>query len=165
MFEISSQAALWLLPVVLPVCLWVIYTDLKSMKILNKAVMALLVIYAVMGLILLPLDQYLWRYAHFGIVLVAGFLLNMTGQFGAGDAKFAAVMALFVAVPDSGKVMMILSVALVLAFAIHRAARLMPAIRRLTPTWKSWDDAKFPMGTALGSTLAVYLALGAAYGV
>ena len=164
MLEIPSNAAMWLLPLALPICIWVAYTDLKSMKILNKAVLALLVTYAVVGAIVLPLDQYLWRYAHFGVVLILGFLLNMTGGFGAGDAKFAAVMALFVAFPDMGKVMMLLSMALVAAFILHRVARQVGPIRRLTPNWESWEAKKFPMGTALGATLTAYLALGAAYG-
>jgi len=162
--ELSSYSANWLLPVVLPICLWVIYTDLKDMKILNKAVLALLAVYAVIGFLALPLDAYLWRYAHFAVVLILGFLMTMTGTFGAGDAKFVAVMALFVAFADAGKFMMLLAVALILAFALHRIARLIPAIRRATPGWISWDAAKFPMGTALGSTLVIYLALGVAYG-
>ena len=164
MLEITSQSAYWLLPLALPICLWVIYTDLKDMKIRNKAVVALLALYAVVGFIALPFDAYLWRYAHFAVVLVAGFLLSLTGTFGAGDAKFAAVMALFVAMPDMGKVMILLSVALIVAFILHRVARRVGVIRRMTPTWTSWDAAKFPMGTALGSTLAIYLALGAVYG-
>jgi prepilin peptidase CpaA len=149
----------------LPICVWVMYSDVKDMKIRNKAVLALLAVYAVVGFIALPLDAYLWRYAHFAVILVIGFLLSLSGGFGAGDAKFAAVMALFVALPDSGTVMMLLAALMVVAFVLHRTARAIPLIRRATPDWASWEAKKFPMGTALGSTLAVYLALGAAYGV
>ncbi|KMW59514.1 Type IV prepilin peptidase TadV/CpaA [Candidatus Rhodobacter oscarellae] len=162
--EITSTAALWLLPVVLPICLWVMYTDLKDMKIRNKAVLALLATYAVIGFIALPLDAYLWGYAHFAVILVIGFLLNMTGALGAGDVKFAAAMALFVSFADTGVFMMLLALAIIAAFMLHRIARLMPFIRAATPNWVSWDAKKFPMGTALGSSLAIYLALGAAYG-
>lgn len=164
MLEIPSYAANWLLPVALPICLWVIYTDLKDMKILNKAVLALLCVYACVGFVALPLDAYLWRYAHFAVILLVGFVLSLTGGFGAGDAKFAAVMALFVAFPDAGKFMVLLAVALVLAFMLHRFARIMPMIRNATPTWTSWEAKKFPMGTALGASLIAYLALGVAYG-
>jgi prepilin peptidase CpaA len=39
-------------------------------------------------------------------------------------------------------------------------------LRRLAPDWQSWHTGKkFPMGLALGGTLAIYLSLGALYGV
>ena len=38
-------------------------------------------------------------------------------------------------------------------------------LRRLAPDWQSWNTGKkFPMGFALGGTLAIYLGLGALYG-
>jgi prepilin peptidase CpaA len=46
------------------------------------------------------------------------------------------------------------------AFVAHRALSRLPALRRLTPDWESWqrrDD--FPMGLALSGTLLAYLAL------
>jgi len=165
MFENSANAAMWFLPFAIPICIWVAYTDLKSMKILNIAVLALLVVYAVVGLIALPLDAYLWRYLHLVVVLVIGFVLNMTGGFGAGDAKFAAVMAPFIAFGDAGKFMMLLALCLIACFILHRAARLVPAIRNMTPDWASWESRKFPMGTALGLSLVIYLALAARFGV
>lgn len=164
MFELSASAAKWFLPFVVPICLWVMYTDLKSMKILNYAVLATLAIYAVVGFIALPLETYLWRYLHLVVVLVVGFVLNLTGGFGAGDAKFAAVMAPFVAYGDAGKFMMLLAMALIICFALHRIARLTP-LRQLAPDWKSWDARKFPMGTALGLSFMVYLGLAAGYGL
>jgi prepilin peptidase CpaA len=43
----------------------------------------------------------------------------------------------------------------------HRALGAVPAIRRATPEWVSWDRGKlFPMGVALAGALVVYLALG-----
>jgi prepilin peptidase CpaA len=164
MLHISTDFAFWLLLAALPVCLWVVYTDLKDMKIRNVAVLALLGLYGVIGALLLPLEAYLWRYAHFAVVLGIGFLLHLTGRFGAGDAKFAAVLALFVALPDAGTVMILLSSAMIAALVLHRVARRIPPIRRLTPGWKSWDAPKFPLGTALGTTLALYLGLGVLYG-
>jgi len=39
-------------------------------------------------------------------------------------------------------------------------------LRRLAPDWQSWQETKkFPMGLALGTTLGLYLILGARYGV
>jgi len=46
---------------------------------------------------------------------------------------------------------------LLAAFVAHRIAR-GSGLRRLAPGWKSWSAGKeFPMGLALGGTLAIYL--------
>jgi prepilin peptidase CpaA len=42
------------------------------------------------------------------------------------------------------------------AFACHRIARAMPAIRAITPDWASWTHHKFPMGLALAGLLIIY---------
>ncbi|MFM2355599.1 MAG: hypothetical protein RLZZ528_1335, partial [Pseudomonadota bacterium] len=89
----QAYAALFLL--CLPVGLWVIFTDLKYMKIPNQAVMALLAIFAVAGFLVIPLDAWLWRWVSAGAVLVIGILLNQFANVGAGDAKFAAAAAPF----------------------------------------------------------------------
>ena len=53
---------------------------------------------------------------------------------------------------------------LLAAAATHRVVRLTP-LRHLAPNWESWERGKkFPMGFALGPTLAIYLILGALYG-
>jgi prepilin peptidase CpaA len=44
---------------------------------------------------------------------------------------------------------------------VHRVARASP-LRNLAPGWASWQaKGKFPMGLALGPTLALYLGLAA----
>lgn len=137
---------------------------MKFMKIPNKAVMALFVVFAIVGLIALPLNEYVWGYAHLLVILLVGFLLNMVGAIGAGDAKFAAVMAPFVHLGDLRAFLMIFSVVLISAFATHRLFRSIPRARALSPDWVSWDHKGFPMGLALGGCLACYLGLGAALG-
>jgi len=164
MMATSAYAALWFLPFVLPVCIWVAWNDMKFMKIPNKAVGALLVIFLVVGLIALPLPQYGWRIVHFAAVLAIGFVLNMAGSIGAGDAKFAAAMAPFVAFGDIRNILVLFAAVLLAAFFTHRMFGLIPAFRRLTPDWKSWAENDFPMGLALGGTLAFYLIGGALFG-
>ena len=95
---ISSAAAAWFLPFVLPICLWVAYTDLSAMKIRNTAVMTLAGVYVVVGLAAvffdaLPLNTYLWQFVHLGVMLLVGIVMNMAGMIGAGDAKFVAAAA------------------------------------------------------------------------
>ena len=81
----------------LPICLWVAYTDLTQMKIRNEAVLALFVTFVVSGIFLMPFTEYLWRYLHLAVILAVGFGLSTIRALGAGDAKFAAAMAPFVA--------------------------------------------------------------------
>ena len=150
--------ALWALPLATLISLWVAWSDLARMKIPNKAVMALLALFVVLGVLTLPLEDYLWRYAHFAIVLAVGFVMTITGLVGAGDAKFAAAMAPFVAVADATSLFAIFAVATIVAFALHRLARV-TSLRKLAPNWESWERTRdFPMGLPLAATLIIYLA-------
>ncbi len=143
----------------LPVCAWVAWSDLKWMKIPNKAVIAMLVIYAVVGFIVIPFEPWLWRWLNFAVILALGFVLNAIAGVGAGDAKFAAAAAPFVFVDHIGLVIPLFAAFLLGAFAAHRLLRAIPAVRRLTPDWKSWTSKKFPMGLALVGTFVTYMAL------
>ena len=83
---LSQSAALWFLPFVIPIAIWVAWSDLARMKIPNKAVLALLGVYLVIGLIVFPFDLWLSQLINFAVVLGIGFLLTLTGMVGAGDA-------------------------------------------------------------------------------
>jgi prepilin peptidase CpaA len=86
------------------------------------------------------------------------------GAMGAGDAKFIAAAAPFVHPGDIRLVIAVFAAALLAAFATHRLIRHSP-LRRLAPDWQSWQSgARFPLGFALGGTLAAYLLLGAKFG-
>ncbi|MDJ0628645.1 MAG: prepilin peptidase [Rhodobacter sp.] len=157
---LSSDAALWFLVLTLPICVWVAWNDMKFMKIPNKAVLALGAVFLVFGLIALPWAEYPWRLLSLAVVLVAGFLANLAGLVGAGDAKFAAVMAPFIPVEDARLFMILFAAVLLAAFVTHRLFRALPAIRAQTGDWESWTRKDFPMGLALGGSLAIYLGLG-----
>lgn len=153
------SAALFL-PFVLPITIWVSWSDMASMKIPNKAVLTLLAVFLVIGLIALPFMEYLWRWAHFAVVLAIGFVLNMVRMVGAGDAKYAAAMAPFIAYEDAYfPFMFLLGGVILAAFAIHRIAK-RTAIRERHPDWESWERREFPMGFALAPALLFYLILG-----
>ena len=162
--EITQFEAWVFLPFVLPICFYVAFTDLREMRITNQAVMALGLVFLALGWIALPFDQYLWRLAQLAIVLVAGFVLNAAGAFGAGDAKFAAAAAPFIALGDVMTLFIILMANLLAAVSTHRIAKY-TGLRRFAPHWESWDKKKdFPMGLSLGGTLAIYLIIGAVIG-
>lgn len=157
--DLSSTAALLFLPFAAPICLWVAWSDMAFMKIPNKAVLALALVYLVVGPVALPLPVWAWGWVSLAAVLAAGFLINLIGGLGAGDAKFAAAAAPFIASGDIGLVMMLLATVLLAAFVIHRTVRATPPLRRMAPHWESWARGDFPMGLALGGTLLLYLAL------
>lgn len=159
-----ADAAFWLMLAALPIAAWVIWTDLSTMRIPNKAVMALVAVYAVIGVLTLPFATFAWSWLHLAVMLVIGFVLSMSGGFGAGDAKFAAAMAPFIALPDLLTFALILSALAILTFIGHRLARQVPAITAATPGWVSWTRRDFPFGVALAPALIVYLGLAALYG-
>lgn len=150
--------ALAFFPFALPICIWVAWSDMRTMKIPNLAVIALVLVFLVVGPFVLPLSDMGWRLVQLLVVLVIGFVANMAGLVGAGDAKFAAAMAPFVPPADISFFLMLLAGVVLAAFVTHRAARATPMIRRVTAGWESWDRADFPMGLALGGGLAIYLA-------
>ena len=160
-FALPEGAATVFLLLTLPVCIWVAVSDLRFMKIRNRAVLALIAIFLLSAPVVLPLSQVFWQLVNGAVVLVIGFLLNMVRALGAGDAKFLAAAAPYVMLSDALNVILMLTVVLLAALILHRLARAIGPVRRLAPEWESWSSAKFPMGLGLGPTLSLYLALAA----
>lgn len=160
----TTRAALWFLPFATPIALWVAWSDMARMKIPNKAVGALMLVFLLVGLIALPFDVWKWRLLHFVVVLLFGFVASSLGMLGAGDAKFAAAMAPFVALGDLSVFLYLLAPTIIAAFLIHRTVRRMDAVRTRFPDWVSWEHKDFPMGLALGPALVFYLVAGLFWG-
>ena len=116
----SHTAALVFLPFVLAIGIWVAWNDMRYMKIPNKAVMALLAVWLVVGIFVMPFHSWLWGWALAAMVLVVGFVLNATAGVGAGDAKFAAAMAPFFVQADVRFVLGLAAACLLGAFFSHR---------------------------------------------
>lgn len=162
--SITAFSALVFAPLVWPICLWVMWSDMARMRIPNKAVIALFAVFAVAGLVALPVEDYLWRYLHLVIVLLVGIVMNAAGMIGAGDAKFAAAAAPFVALGDIRLIIVLFAANLLAAVITHRAVRASP-LRQLAPGWESWSRGwDFPMGLSLGATLIAYLGIGIFFG-
>ncbi len=156
---------MWFLPFLAPLCLYVAYTDLKAMRISNWTVLLMVAVFLVLGPFLFPFDAYLWQLAQLGIVLMVCMILNAAGAMGAGDAKFLAAAAPYVALGDVRLLMALFAAVLLAAFVVHKIAKHTP-LHKLAPTWDSWNQKanKFPMGFALGPTLAIYVALATVHG-
>jgi prepilin peptidase CpaA len=152
----SVWTSLWFLLPLLPISIWVSWSDLSSMKIPNKAVMATLLAYLVFGPVALPFDLWLWGWALGAGVLVAGFIATSAGLVGAGDSKFAAAMAPFFIGGDARFILALFAGCLLGAFATHRIFGRIPAFRRATAGWESWTHKDFPMGLALSGTIVFY---------
>ncbi|EAQ02848.1 hypothetical protein OB2597_15740 [Pseudooceanicola batsensis HTCC2597] len=161
MLGLDPVAARLFLPFVLLIGLYVSWTDLKGMRIPNASVVTLALVFVVLGPFVLPFEIYGWRLVHLVVVLVLGFALTVAGVMGAGDAKFLAAAAPYVALVDLRLMFMLLAATMLAAFATHRAAK-HTALRRLAPDWESWERSRdFPMGTALSTALTLYVALAA----
>ncbi|MBO9451568.1 prepilin peptidase [Tropicibacter sp. R16_0] len=177
---LTAYAAWWFLPFVLPICCYVALTDLREMRITNKAVMALFFVFVIVGPFALPLTDpwqvgfigpfavelplYVWQFLQLIVVLLLGMVLNMIGAVGAGDAKFAAAAAPFIAAGDIRVLVALFAANLLAAWTTHKIAKF-TALRRLAPNWQSWTmGLEFPMGLSLGGTLGLYLILGTVFG-
>ena len=155
---ITQTGALILLPFVLPVAVWAALSDLKRMKIPNKSVLAMAAIWPLLGWLAVPFNAWLWGFALMAIVLVVGYLIYMTGTFGAGDAKFAAAIAPFFVGADYGLVMSLVAACLIGALITHKVLKHIPAVRQATPDWISWTRRRyFPLGFALSGIIVIYL--------
>ena len=158
---VTAAQLLWFLPFTLPIAIWVAWSDMKFMKIPNKAVLALLGVYLLVGLFVFPLKIWGWGWALAAILLLAGFIATSAGLMGAGDAKFAAAMAPFFATADLRLVLALFAACLLGAFTSHGLMKRVPPYRAAAADWDSWTHKDFPMGLALSGTLIFYPLLGA----
>lgn len=155
---LEPNDALILLVPVLPIAIWAAVSDLKRMKIPNKAVIAMAAVWPLIGWYLVPLDAWLWGFAIMAVVFVAGFLLYLTGTFGAGDAKYSAAMAGLFVGGNIGEILLITFVSMIGSLILHRILRSLSFVRNATPDWESWTRRRFfPFGLSLSCIVVFYL--------
>ena len=156
---ITPSGALILLVPVLPIAIWVALSDMKQMKIPNRAVLALAAVWPALGWLAVPTwTAWAWGFALMAIVLVIGYLMWSTMKFGGGDAKYAAAMAGIFVGADIIWLLSVIAGCMLGSVVVHRLMRRIPAIRRATPDWKSWEERLFfPFGFALSGIVVFYL--------
>ena len=157
--DLAANPFLWLLLAALPFCAAAVWTDLTAMKIRNWTVIGLALCFLIVGAGAIPFAALGWQVVQAIVVLVVCFVLTVAGGMGAGDAKFLAATALYVPLPDASLYALILCACVLVGFALHRGARMIPALKGLG--WESWSRADFPMGLVLGSALAIFLGIAA----
>ena len=143
-----------------PLMIYVMWSDLKSLRIPNWAVLAVLGVYVVTGLWGLPLETFLWRLGYAAAFLVVGFTIFALagGKVGAGDMKLIAVLIPFVSASDVLFVLFVYTVVTLVGLAIHRFVRV--RLRGRKTGWLAIDQAiYYPVGLVLGLTTLIYLGL------
>lgn len=168
----AFQAALFAL-FVIPICLYTFYIDMKLKKISNLTVWALFATFVLIGVFTMPFSDFLWRFAQYGVVFAIGLGMWMLRQVGAGDVKFAAVMALFIHSGDT-RLMIFIAIASILAATLTTLLTAFSPLRKMAPNWATWKmrdpdnpdsvgrgkQFTLPMGTGLGLMLCTYLVMG-----
>lgn len=161
---IPHGAALPLFLLSLPICVWVAWSDMRAMRIPNMSVALLALLFVLVAPFTMPLETVGWQLLHLVVILLLGIVMNAAGLVGAGDAKFAAAAAPYIAFGDLRFLIALFAACLLAGYATHRIAKFTP-LRRMAPDWESWTRKRdFPMGLPLASTLSIYLLLGALYG-
>lgn len=158
---LTPTTALVFLPVIVPLCLVLVWTDLSRMKIPNWITDTLLVAFIPLALIAFPWQVALWQLAHPAVMFALGIILYSLRLYGGGDVKFLIAASPYVMLGDLGFVLILLAAFLLAGFALHRIVRASP-LRQLAPDWVSWTaKGKYPMGLSLGPTLITYLLIAA----
>lgn len=150
----------------LPLMVYVMYQDLKNLRIPNWTVLAVFGIFLATGSWGLPFETFLWRVGAAVAVIVIGFTLYafvtayLGGKLGGGDVKMIAALVPFVAASDVLTVMVIYVFVTFVALAIHSMIRRQLRIRETVTGWDALDDKiYFPVGLILGVTILTYLGL------
>lgn len=161
MITLDATAALWTLLFAAPLSFIAAYNDLARMKLPNAIVLALVALYILLGPFIFELQTYLWGFSHGVVMYFVGMFAFRYMGVGAGDGKFAAAMSMFIPLADASLVLTIFCGFLLAAFAAHRAAKAIPAIRNAAPNWVSWEHKKFPAGLPITGSFVTYLCLAA----
>lgn len=162
--QLPQSVALPLFVLSLPICVWVAWSDMRAMRIPNTSVIALTLVFVLVAPFVMPLQTMGWQLLHLVVILLIGILLNATGLVGAGDAKFAAAAAPYIAFGDTRFLIALFAACLLAGYTTHRIAKFSP-LRRMAPHWESWTRKRdFPMGLPLSATLSIYLLLAVLYG-
>ena len=158
-----ATPALWVaFAAMLPLMAWAAWSDLRTLKIPNTLVLAVLAVFVVTGLWGLPTDIFFWRLGHGFAILVLGFTAFSFGFIGGGDAKMAAALTPFIVPMDLSLFLILYAVITLVLLMVLRLV--MQIYRHRDTGWLSIDQLKkparervFPMGLIFGATILVYL--------
>ena len=151
-----------LLPLALaaPILVWIAWTDFRSMRIRNSAVLAALAVF-VLTVPAIGLGEAGFRLLAGTGVFVAGFAMFAARMVGGGDVKMGAALMLFVPTGTYALFALLFSAATLLGIVLVVALRSVPSLRRAGPV-SLRAKGTFPMGIALGLSGVAHLGILAA---
>ncbi|WP_374642315.1 hypothetical protein [Tabrizicola sp.] len=156
---ITPTGALILLVPVLPIAIWAALSDLKRLKIPNKAVMAMAAVWPLLGWLAVPTwTAWFWGFAFLGIGILIAYLAFALFRFPGGDGKFAAAISpVFVGAPI-GEVLILIALSMLGATLAVQLVRLIPAVSRASDEWVGFRHWRImPFGVALSAMVVIYL--------
>ena len=146
------------LAAVLPFCVVAGWSDLRLMIIPNWVSLCILAVFFTLCLWVFPLSDIGFRLCVMLAVFVVGYLLNMFGLMGGGDAKLITVMTPFVAAGNWFNFVFYIALWSLATYAIHRIVMHSPLKDRYFKGWVSFENKrKFPYGLPLALGFISYL--------
>ena len=153
-----ASAALVLLIASLPLTIGAAWSDMRSMILSNRMVLATLAVFVLVGPMVLPFGDYLFRLGVAAVILEVMIGLFALGAVRGGDAKYLTALIPYFAPGDLFQAAHLLGVVGLSAFITHRVFARIPAVRRMTPDWLSWRAKRhFPYGLVLAGSQIFYL--------
>lgn len=148
-----------LLPLLLaaPILVWIAWTDLWSLRIRNRAVLAAVALFVATAP-LIGWEEAGLRLLAGAAVFAVGFALFAARLMGGGDVKMGSALLLFVPSGTLALFAYAFSVAMLLGIATVAALRQVPALRRAGPV-SLRAQGTFPMGLAFALGGLLHLAL------
>ena len=162
----TEQAATVYFFLTLPILFYVVFTDLRYMRIFNWTNIALFLLFFVPAFFFFDLWTIAWQIGVAAIVFVVGYLINLVGIMGGGDTKFLPAATPYVMLNDLDDTLALMLIFVLASFSVligHRALLLVPGFRNMVTDWVSWNNPKFsgrpavPFGVILAGTLSGYL--------
>lgn len=141
-----------------PLMGYTMYSDLRTLRIPNWVVLAVLGVFVVTGLWGLPPETFGWRLLNGVIALLIGFGIYAIsrGKVGGGDMKLLAALVPFIAGAHVLFVLVVYTFVTIVALFIHRFIRAM--LKGRQTGWIAIDQKiYFPVGLVLGLTILIYL--------
>lgn len=156
-----SDAALILATAgLLPLMVYITYTDLRYLRIPNWSVLAVLGVFVATGIWGLPFETFLWRIGYAALALAAGIVIyNLAqGSVGAGDLKLIAALAPFLSQANLLDFMLIYVVVSIFGTILFMVMRRRNRRRGVKEPWKAFGETIYmPAGVFLGISISIVM--------
>lgn len=129
-----------------PLLIWIAWTDFRSLKIRNAAVLAAVGLFALTAP-LIGLEEAAWRLLAASLVFSVAFGLFAARMMGGGDVKMGAALLLFIPTGTYTLFAILFAAALLAGIILIVSLRRLPSLQRAQPV-SLRTQGTFPMGLA-----------------